>query len=485
MRGILNKIKNEYLIETFFIIILGIILFYTLFMNPIVGKCDNGDFSRIYLQSGLMDQAKNTSELYDGTVHRIYNINRLITIIPWAQDWSSGVLIAKAGAILCSVFDLTESGKFNISIQTFIYCSMYLASVFMILNYKKMTKAAKIASGIFIAVFFTDVSYISYFNSFFGEAAVIVFMFLLIGTTLNIISKEKPGTLDISAFFISSGGFILAKTQELPLLVFMYIIYGVLYFYYKDKRRLIIIAVAIITFLSVLMFVSIDSETNMNNMYQAVFRGILTDSKNPQADLEELGIDKNLAYLRDHPYFEKNNPVDVTGEYLKENFYSKISSVKVLKFYLVHPGRMWEKMNVSAEHAYDFYNIGINNFEKGKYPNNKTVNLLRYKLIQKFKYLHRNIYIFIIFSVVYFAVCLWYLIKDKRKESKILSLMCIFILASGSSQCMLPIIGSGHEDLGKHLFLLNLSYDVMIGITIVWIVYNMEKLYRYVKKNDK
>ena len=50
-------------------------------------------------------------------------------------------------------------------------------------------------------------------------------MFLFIGTTLNIISKEKPGTIDIAALFISSGGFILAKTQELPLLIFMYIIY--------------------------------------------------------------------------------------------------------------------------------------------------------------------------------------------------------------------------------------------------------------------
>lgn len=209
-------------------------------------------------------------------------------------------------------------------------CMMVLYTEFMILNYKKMTKAAKIAAGIFIAVFFTDISYISYFNSFFGEAAVIVFMFLCIGTTLNIISKEKPGTVDIAAFFISSGGFILAKTQELPLLIFMYIIYGAMYFYYKDKRRLIIIAVSIITFLSVLMFISIDSDTNMNNMYQAVFRGILTDSKNPQQDLEELGIDKNFAYLREHPFFEKNNPIDVTGEYLKENFYSKMSSVKVL-----------------------------------------------------------------------------------------------------------------------------------------------------------
>lgn len=481
MGKILKRIKDEYLIETFFIVILGIILFYTLFMNPIVGKCDNGDFARMYGQSGLMDFAKNPKDLYDGTVHRLYQINWFSFLLPWAPNWVAGVLITKMSMFLYAFFDITTSGTFNISMQAFIYCIMYLAAVFMILRYKKMNKAMKIAAGIFITIFFTDINYIAYFNSFFGEAAVIVFMLLFIGATLNLISKEKPGKIDITAFFICSGGFILAKTQELPLLVFMYIIYGTVYFYYKDKRKMIIIAVSIVTALSMLMFVSINSFTNMNNMYQAVFMGVLRDSKNPEKDLEDLGLDKNLAYLKDYGFYDDTNPVDRTGDYLKKNFYSKMSSVKVLKYYLTHPDRMWEKMNVSAEHAYEFYDISKSNFEKGKYPNNKIVNTIRYKLIQKYPDLHKNIYIYLAFSAVYFAGCLWYLIKDKKKESKILSLMCIFILASGSSQSILPIIGSGQADFGKHLFLLNLSYDVMIGTAIVWIIYNVTKILNKIK----
>ena len=482
MGKILKKIKDKYLIEAFFIAILGIILFYTLFMNPIVGKCDNGDFARMYGQSGLMDFAKNPKDLYDGSVHRIYKINWLCFILPWAPNWVAGVLIAKISIFLYALFDITVSETFNISMQAFVYCVMYLTAVFMILKYKKMTKMMKIASGIFITVFFTDINYIAYFNSFFGEAAVIVFMLLFIGTTLNLISKENPGKFDVVAFFICSGGFILAKTQELPLLVFMYLVYGAVYYYYKDKRKITVIAVSIVTALSVLMFVSINDFTNMNNMYQAVFMGILRDSKNPEQDLEDLGLDKNLAYLKDYGFYDDTNPVDRTGEYLKSNFYSKMSSVKVLKYYLTHPDRMWEKMNVSAEHAYDFHEINKGNFEKGQYPNNKIVNTVRYNLIKKYPGIHRNIYIYLTFSAIYFVICLWYLIKYKKKETKILALMCIFLLASGSSQSILPIIGSGQADFGKHLFLLNLSYDVMIGVAIVWFIYNIEKLFMYAIK---
>lgn len=43
---------------------------------------------------------------------------------------------------------------------------------------------------------------------------------------------------------------------------------------------------------------SIDSYTSMNNKYQAIFRGMPIDSKTPERDLEELGIDKNTRILK-------------------------------------------------------------------------------------------------------------------------------------------------------------------------------------------
>lgn len=61
--------------------------------------------------------------------------------------------------------------------------------------------------------------------------------------------------------------------------------------------------------------------------------------------------------------------------------------------------------------------------------------------------------------------------------------MLLFILASGASQLVLPVIGSGHGDFGKHLFLLNLSYDVMAGIAVMWVVHIISAAVIKIKQN--
>ncbi|GKX65093.1 hypothetical protein rsdtw13_03510 [Clostridium sp. TW13] len=78
----------------------------------------------------------------------------------------------------------------------------------------------------------------------------------------------------------------------------MLVIYIGIYYYYKEFRKVIIIASIIIILLCTAVYFSIDSYTNMNNKYQAIFRGILIDSKTPERDLEELGIDKNTRILK-------------------------------------------------------------------------------------------------------------------------------------------------------------------------------------------
>jgi len=58
--------------------------------------------------------------------------------------------------------------------------------------------------------------------------------------------------------------------------------------------------------------------------------------------------------------------------------------------------------------------------------------------------------------------------------------MQLFILAAGASQLILPVLGSGQSDFGKHLFLLNLSYDIMIGISVIWFSHLILKFINYI-----
>ncbi|WP_242949650.1 hypothetical protein [Clostridium pasteurianum] len=104
------------------------------------------------------------------------------------------------------------------------------------MSFKRFNSILKIICGAFFIVFFTSTCYITYFNSFFGEAGTIIFLFLNIGTYLYLITREKPEIRHFIYFFLASCGFLTAKSQNIPLLVFMLIIYAGLFVYYKQRK---------------------------------------------------------------------------------------------------------------------------------------------------------------------------------------------------------------------------------------------------------
>lgn len=201
-----SLIKNNK-IQSVIILVLAIILVNTLLINPIIGRANNGDFGRLFILGGLSDTSTVYEERYDGFVHLKYNINYLWALLPWSTDWVFGAFIVKAAAVLDLIPYLLGFKLFDIRIQTVIYCCLFTLAVYLILKYKRFSSLHKIILGLFILLFFTDVTYIAYFNSFFGEAATIVFFFLTIGTYLHLTSKETYISLSLISFFTCSFGF--------------------------------------------------------------------------------------------------------------------------------------------------------------------------------------------------------------------------------------------------------------------------------------
>ncbi|MFT8315160.1 MAG: hypothetical protein ABF633_13080 [Clostridium sp.] len=467
----IKYIKNNYLIEIIIVTIMAIILVNTLFISPIVGKVDNGDFGRLMCYGGLDNVNNEYSKIYDKFLHTKYLIANPGIFAPVYINWVSVSILLKAAVLLCLTVNDFNSNVFDIRYLAFVYCVAFLIGIFFIVSFKKFSPILKMVAGAFIIMFFTSACYITYFNSFFGEAGTIVFFFLNIGTYLYLITRKHVSTRHFVYFFIASGGFLTAKSQNVPLLIFMLIIYAGLYVNYKQKkfRKNIIIGTLIVIVVCCISYFSLSSTMNENNIYQSVFSGVLRGSENPAKDLQELGVDKKFMVFYGHSFYDRKNGHDPMGKDMLEEFYPKVSFTKVLGFYIKHPDRLWQKIVDSADNAYDFSGITKSNFIKGQYDPNKKINNFRLKLIKKFPKLHRNIFIFIAFSSIYLGVLIFYFVREK--STRLLDLMLLFILASGASQLVLPVIGSGHGDFGKHLFLLNLSYDIMAGIAVLWVVH--------------
>lgn len=473
-----NKDKCGYSIAIIVLVIIGAILLNTLFIYPILGKSDNGDFGRLTYYGGLCNINNEYHKIYDGFIHIYYSISSPSLFVPFNTDWVSGTILLKVAVFISLFVHNFHNSLFDIRYLAFVYSIIFFIGIFLILNFKKFSPLLKLTAGIFIILFFTDTSYLEYFNSFFGEAGTIVFLFLCIGTYLNLISKEKPQIRHFIYFFIASACFLTSKSQELPLLVFMLIIYWALFIYYKDswQRKCIVIASVLVTVICCMSYFSLTNTMNDNNVYQSVFNGVLRGSKTKEKDLKELGVNQNLIVFYDHSFYDKYGGNDPMGSEMKKEFYPNVSPVKVLGFYMNHLDRLWQEVADSADNAYGFSSPGPWNFMKGQYTHNKIINTFRTELIKKYPYIQHNIYIFIVFSAMYLGIVLFYFIKNKDKNTRLLTLLLLFILASGSSQLILPVIGSGHGDFQKHLFLLNLSYDIMFGIAVIWVVNCILKL---------
>ena len=377
-------IRDNYIIQLIILLVIGGILLNTLFLYPIVGKCDNGDFGRLLLYGGLWDLSSSYKKIYDRFVHLNYLISEPDVFILFGKNWVSGSILLKL-AVFISLFSHQFNNKlFDIRYLAFVYSIVFIWAIFLIVNFKRLSPLLKAAVGICIILFFTDTSYISYFNSFYGEAGTIVFFFLNIGIYLNLITKEKPLIRHFVYFFIASGGFLTSKAQELPLLVFMLAIYAGLFIYYREKnyRKCIIVGSLLVTILCSAAYISLTDRMNQNNMYQAVFSGILRGSENPEKDLEELGLDKKFMVFYGKSFYNRHSGNDPLGREMLKEFYPNISPVKILAFYVMHPQRLWQKVVESANSAYAFSKPGPWNFAKGQYDPHKAVNPFRTNLVK-------------------------------------------------------------------------------------------------------
>lgn len=486
-----KKLKTKIIKENPFVLlttsVMAIILLYCLVLTPVIGKADNGDFGRMYNSFGLADMASSYEEQYDYYFHQTFRFINCGFLLPWDSSWVMGCWLGKIPLVFNFIFNLLFNfdnlNLFDIRFLGILYSLIFLAGVYLILNYNKLSNLSKCIGGIFIILFFTDGIYISYFNSFFGEGTTICTFFLTIGSFLFLISAKEPSKNRFIFFFIASACFLTSKTQQLPLLIFMLIIYVALYIFYKNHRKLISISSILVTSLCIITFFSISEYTNKNNIYQSVFNGVLHNSDTPEKDLEFLNINPKFSCNAGSGFYTQDLKYEPLGNEMLEEFYPNISLGKILNFYISHPLRAWENIKDSTNYAYSFYAINEKNFIKGIESENKLVNRFRFNLIQNNLELHRNIFIYISFSLIYLIAIAIYFFKSSKREVKLLCLLLLFLLASGASQLVLPVLGSGFSDIGKHMFLLNLAYDVLIGTVLIWICNNISKVIKKLSSN--
>jgi hypothetical protein len=285
--------------------------------------------------------------------------------------------------------------------------------------------------------------------------------------------QERPSGKLLTLYFVACIFFVFSKIQNAPVGVLAALM-GLRFIPLRTdrswRRRVIWFSVGL-ALGSIVMYMVAPKQYKEINIYQTVFYGILKDSPTPKEDLEELGLNPELAILANTNFFTPNTPIPQRDPRLYEEFYNQMSHAKIAIFYLKHPGRLLDKLEVAAQNGMTIrpYYLGTYLQSEGQ-PSGAVLTKFSFWSEGKHKWMpNRFLFIFLLY-LAYFAVLVWEWVRTKDYRRKVFAELFAMIGLIGVFSFLIPIIGDGEADLSKHLFLFNVCFDMMLVSCLLWLV---------------
>lgn len=459
------------------VIIAAGILVYMLLVKPVIGMADSGDFQRIMSTVGLdyLNPAISYEDRYFGYMHTKFAFSGNTTV-----GYVSTEIILVYLAVLFN--KILHPHVFDIRFLSVIYSLLMLVTFACCLRLKLLASlTSKITFSLLFIIIFLDVGYISYYNSFFGEPTALLFLLLTIALAFRLSQQREPRMTDFIVFIISAMFLAGSKVQNAPVgLIFCLL--GLRFMSLSAQRswkRSVIAGVALLLIFSVGIYMKAPKELKVINQYQSVFYGILKDSATPEQDLRDLGLDPKLAVLANTNYFTKNTPIPQQSEELKQEFYNNISHAKIAMFYLKHPARYWNKLQVTAHHAMTIRTLYTGNYEKEEgFERGKLSSSFSLWSTFKSKVLPHSLWFIGTFYILYYLVLLLLYVNEAIWSNRNTYVVFAAIPLIGLVAYLVPLLGDGEADMEKHLFLFNVCFDLMIIVSLVWLVHQAVKMVR-------
>jgi len=339
-------------------IVAGLIV-WQLFVPPIIGLADQGDFVRML---GPLEYAP----VPRGPEHKYWYVTRKYVKDPtyreprWEQP-SSELLTAWAATRLNRL--IAGGQEFDIRIIGWAHALLFFLALARLLYVTRQLRVYWLLWSLVILIM-TDVGYVAYLNSLYTEPASCIWFLFFLAESIAIASAEKAtwgAVLRWTAFAIL---WITAKIQNAPLCVPI-AFYGATTFKLASDRRLRHVAAGGMLAICVsgwVMYRSTLPATRVTALYNTVFFGILPESTRPEADLASLGLDRSYAQYSGTVAWSPGT--GVADGALVQAVERQLNPLKLFGFYLSRPARLHQHVERVLQNALSLRPEFCGNFEE-------------------------------------------------------------------------------------------------------------------------
>jgi len=303
-----------------------------LFTVPITGLADNRDFAKVLEKVNICDPAKDQPPFV--FVYPTYKINR-------ACDWDGGVtsseLLLTQAIKNVALWNARDS--FSIQAAGKAHFSLAMAAMAILLwSLRETRPLMRYSVPLLVILIFSDVAYVAYMNSFYTDAAALVF--LLLTTSLAVAAVLRPQPWVTAAFAIASVLFITSKVQHAvlgPLVAVLAVWFG-LKCRKQGRMRVagVWMASAAGTLIAAGIMVNLTTvEYKSQALFNLIFFRLAPQSPEPVEVLQELGLPASYQRLVGTTAFSENTPTSDWN--WDRKFLAQTSFTKLVGFYIRRP----------------------------------------------------------------------------------------------------------------------------------------------------
>jgi hypothetical protein len=345
------------------------VLLLRMFVPGPVGLSDQGDGHRLLCQLGLAnDVAWNVSQssfVRFTWVSHVYFGETCGANGTGQPVYSSQLLLDRIATWLTPVLGLP--GSLDLRALAVLCCVVAGAAVGWLVHEMRGARFARVIVGAVVTLILADSGIAVYFASPYSEGGAFLGLLLLLPASLRLLRSRRTSLATIVTV-LAIGTFVLAsKTQMvtfLPLLLVVLLVRpgqrgtggqvtGQARWRSARVRRRAAGSLACLGLVGVAVATLSAEPPRFQELhvYKQVFLTILPGSPDPTGDLQFFGLDPSLARGSG---IDINGPGSVVTDPAYVGFTDKVTSAKVVEFYLTHPARTVGLVHQGLDYAATF-----------------------------------------------------------------------------------------------------------------------------------
>lgn len=415
-----------------FALVMLLVIAVSVIVPPICAVPDAGEYFGTFTRVGLYQ----TSEY---SVSLSYGIDNPTAENPtFFERFLMGVIGINKAVYSDTVFD--------IRFLSVLYMLVFMTAVYFFMkNMHTGVKAIDITLGAVMLVFFCDLGYVAYFNSFYASALNLVLMFCMLSLAVAMNKNFKIWKLilftlvAVAYVFTMYQNFIAGAVAAVLLAIFSVRKIG--------AERIVGILCAIVIFaVAVFSGANANIPTKNENVFNSVFYGVLMDSPSADRIALDLGVDApELIGKTSYEVEEKDIAL------VKDIEYGDIAMC-----YIKNPSLLLDKMDMAAKNTYFLVQDFLN------YNDLKPVPFKIWNLLKR-KVLPQSLWIILIYAVAFFVMAF----KEYKKKGGAYVLALALPVAL-ITELLFSFIANGGVLISMKLFGFGMYLDIMLMLTIAW-----------------